>query len=38
VIDVVIRAIRRRLGDRASMIATVRGEGYRLRLVDVPGA
>jgi DNA-binding response OmpR family regulator len=35
VIDVVIRAIRRRL---ASMIATVRGEGYRLRLVDVPGA
>jgi hypothetical protein len=31
VVDVVIRSIRRKLGDRASMIQTVRGDGYRLQ-------
>lgn len=30
VVDVVVRSIRRRLGERASMIETVRGRGYRL--------
>ena len=31
VVDVVVRSLRRKLGDRASMIETVRGAGYRLR-------
>jgi hypothetical protein len=31
VVDVVMRSLRRKLGDRASMIETVRGAGYRLR-------
>lgn len=31
VVDVVVRSLRRKLGSRASMIATVRGVGYRLR-------
>jgi DNA-binding response OmpR family regulator len=33
VVDVVIRALRRKLGDRASAIETVQGVGYRLREV-----
>jgi DNA-binding response OmpR family regulator len=31
VVDVVIRALRKKLGDRASAIETVQGVGYRLR-------
>jgi DNA-binding response OmpR family regulator len=31
VVDVVIRSLRKKLGDRASMIETVQGVGYRLR-------
>jgi DNA-binding response OmpR family regulator len=31
VVDVVVRSLRRKLGDRASMIETVRNVGYRLR-------
>ena len=31
VVDVVIRALRRKLGDQASLIETVHGVGYRLR-------
>jgi hypothetical protein len=31
VVDVVIRALRKKLGDRASVIETVQGVGYRLR-------
>jgi hypothetical protein len=31
VVDVVVRSLRGKLGDRASMISTVRGVGYRLR-------
>ena len=31
VVDVVIRALRKKLGDRASLIETVHGVGYRLR-------
>jgi hypothetical protein len=31
VVDVLIRSLRRKLGDRAAMIETVRGAGYRLR-------
>lgn len=33
VVDVVVRSLRSKLGDRASMISTVRGVGYRLRSV-----
>ena len=32
VVDTVVRSIRRKLGERASMIETVRGRGYRLRI------
>ena len=31
VIDTVVRSLRKKLGERASMIETVRGRGYRLR-------
>jgi DNA-binding response OmpR family regulator len=31
VVDVVIRALRKKLGDKASVIETVQGVGYRLR-------
>ena len=31
VVDVVIRALRKKLADRASLIETVQGIGYRLR-------
>lgn len=31
VVDVVVRALRKKLGDRASLIETVHGVGYRLR-------
>jgi DNA-binding response OmpR family regulator len=31
VVDVVIRALRKKLGDRAAVIETVQGVGYRLR-------
>jgi hypothetical protein len=31
VVDTVVRSLRRKLGERASMIETVRGRGYRLR-------
>jgi two-component system alkaline phosphatase synthesis response regulator PhoP len=31
VVDVVIRALRKKLGDKASLIETVHGFGYRLR-------
>jgi DNA-binding winged helix-turn-helix (wHTH) protein len=31
VIDTVVRSLRKKLGDQASMIETVRGRGYRLR-------
>jgi hypothetical protein len=31
IVDVVIRSLRRKLGDRASMIETLRGQGYRFR-------
>jgi DNA-binding winged helix-turn-helix (wHTH) protein len=31
VVDTVVRSIRRKLGDHAAMIETVRGRGYRLR-------
>jgi DNA-binding response OmpR family regulator len=33
VVDVVIRSLRKKLGDDASMIETVQGVGYRLRRV-----
>jgi DNA-binding response OmpR family regulator len=32
VVDTVVRSLRRKLGEHASMIETVRGRGYRLRL------
>ena len=32
VVDTVVRSLRRKLGERASMIETVRGRGYRFRL------
>lgn len=32
VVDVVVRSVRRKLGDHAWMIETVRGSGYRLRM------
>ena len=32
VVDTVVRSLRRKLGERASMIETVRGRGYRLRI------
>jgi len=35
-IDVHIRALRRKLGDKADVIETVRGVGYRFRDTDVP--
>lgn len=31
VVDVVIRSLRKKLGERASLIETVRGVGYRFR-------
>jgi DNA-binding response OmpR family regulator len=31
VVDVVIRSLRKKLGDKASMIEAVQGVGYRLR-------
>jgi DNA-binding response OmpR family regulator len=31
VVDVVVRSLRKKLGDRASVIETVQGVGYRLR-------
>jgi DNA-binding response OmpR family regulator len=31
VVDVAIRALRRKLGDRSEVITTVRGTGYRYR-------
>jgi DNA-binding response OmpR family regulator len=31
VVDVVIRSLRKKLGDRSSMIETVTGAGYRFR-------
>jgi len=34
VIDTVVRSLRKKLGQRASMIETVRGRGYRLRVED----
>ena len=34
VIDTVVRSLRKKLGERASMIETVRGRGYRLRVED----
>jgi hypothetical protein len=34
VVDVVIRGLRKKLGDRASLIQTVHGVGYRLRRED----
>ena len=34
VIDTVVRSLRKKLGERASMIETVRGRGYRLRAED----
>lgn len=32
VVDTIVRSLRRKLGERASMIETVRGHGYRLRI------
>ena len=37
VVDVVIRALRKKLGERAATIETVRSIGYRFRRDDVPG-
>jgi two-component system phosphate regulon response regulator PhoB len=37
-IDVHIRALRRKLGDFADVIETVRGVGYRFRDTDIPSA
>ena len=34
VIDTVVRSLRSKLGERASMIETIRGRGYRLRAED----
>ena len=34
VIDTVVRSLRKKLGERASMIETIRGLGYRLRAED----
>jgi DNA-binding response OmpR family regulator len=34
VIDTVVRSLRKKLGERASMIETVRGRGYRLQAED----
>jgi DNA-binding response OmpR family regulator len=36
VVDVVIRALRKKLGEKASLIETVHGIGYRLRREDTP--
>jgi DNA-binding response OmpR family regulator len=36
VVDAVVRALRKKLGDRASAIETVRSVGYRLRREDAP--
>ena len=32
VVDTIVRSLRRKLGERESMIETVRGHGYRLRI------
>jgi DNA-binding response OmpR family regulator len=32
VVDTIVRSLRRKLGERASMIETVRGHGYRMRI------
>ena len=37
VVDVVIRALRKKLGERAATIETVRSIGYRFRRGDAPG-
>ena len=37
VIDTVVRSLRKKLGERASMIETVRSIGYRFRRDDAPG-
>ena len=37
VVDVVIRSLRKKLGDRASLIETVHGVGYRFRRESVTG-
>ncbi len=34
VVDTVVRSLRKKLGERAPMIETVRGRGYRLRAED----
>jgi hypothetical protein len=34
VVDTVVRSLRKKLGERASMIETVRGRGYRLKAED----
>jgi DNA-binding response OmpR family regulator len=34
VIDTVVRSLRKKLGEHAAMIETVRGRGYRLRAED----
>jgi hypothetical protein len=36
VVDVVIRSLRKKLGEKASLIQTVHGVGYRLRRDDTP--
>ena len=37
-IDVHVRSLRQKLGDRSEMVETVRGVGYRLRLAEVGAA
>jgi DNA-binding response OmpR family regulator len=35
VVDVVVKSLRKKLGDQSAMIETVHGTGYRLRRADV---
>ena len=38
VVDVVVRSLRKKLGERAALIETVRGTGYRLGSTPLAGA
>jgi hypothetical protein len=38
VVDVVVRSLRKKLGERASLIETVHGVGYRFRREDASGS
>jgi len=38
VVDVVVRSLRKKLGERSSLIETVHGVGYRFRRGDASGS